>query len=299
MKLYADLKSFNTISTTDESRMFLGYSKYFFLRPLIHIGQLIIFNKFYWNIDFNQFIALSLICIYFIYINRLSISDKLNKILILSVSLLTYLMIFNFDTFAKDNIYLESRHYYIPAIFLGIILLIVFDNLKDITRKILIGIIMVILFLSMINISTEISKLRDRLDYKTVLLKEIINNLDMESNNIILIEEKNSSTSYNRFSYNIQTGVIFPILIELFNEKKLMYSSVYDKNAWGPEFEGFIELEDKKLGIFFDIEKMTKEIKEKLISDYNLVRINIDYDRKYEVDYSKTDLENTRLDFIF
>ena len=78
-----------------------------------------------------------------------------------------------------------------------------------------------------------------------------------------------------------------------------MYSSVYDKNAWGPEFEGFIELEDKKLGIFFDIEKMTKEIQEKLISDYNLVRINIDYDRKYEVDYSKTDLENTRLDFIF
>lgn len=299
LKLYADLKSFNTISTTDESRMFLGYSKYFFIRPLIHIGQLIIFNKFYWNIDFNQFIALSLICIYFIYINRLSISDKLNKILILSVSLLTYLMLFNFDTFAKDNIYLESRHYYIPAIFLGIILLIVFDNLKDITRKILIGIIMVILFLSMINISTEISKLRDRLDYKTVLLKEITNNLDMESNNIILIEEKNSSTSYNRFSYNIQTGVIFPILIELFNEKKLMYSSVYDKNAWGPEFEGFIELEDKKLGIFFDIEKMTKEIQEKLISDYNLVRINIDYDRKYEVDYSKTDLENTRLDFIF
>ena len=298
LKLYDNLKSFDTISDSDVSRLYLGYSDLFFVRPLIHIGQLFLFNQYYWHFDFNQFVAITIIFLSFVYIKKNEISYFKN-ILILAISLLTYFILFNFDFFAKDHIYLESRHYFIPAIFLGIILFLIFENLSITIRKFFIIISLIVTLFSVINLTSEISKLKNILDYKVVLIKEIINELDLNNNNVIIIDEKNSSTSYNRFSYNTQTGIIFPIILELFNDNKIIKNSIYDKKAWSPDFEGFIDLDSKKLGVFFSFEKMYKNLKSNLIEEYNLVHIEIDYKREYEVDYTKTDLENTRLNFIF
>ena len=202
---------------------------------------------------------------------------------------------FSFQTF--HNIFLDSRYYYIGVfpfsliLSLGIYHLNILIKSNDLFRNtvrpaLLFFVSSIALFylslniysnyLTLRNVSQSTSARRDILEFMKIYFSS-----SLEGDFILYIEDinhPNQDPSYiNITGHYFQTGILYPFLV--YNYKSGLVSPKYFKDdlLWSLDFQGIRKEEGKKVGIFYEKDKLYSGLKNGNFKVEDVYSITFDY----------------------
>jgi hypothetical protein len=220
------------------------------------------------------------------------------------VLLFSVLYLFSFsgnfiDRHSTGGGYLESRYYFIPSFFLGVILLVfieaLFQRLKRVhnftVRKFAIaGLACTIAGIWLANADA----IEHRIDGKTKLTNkrlEILEYIEQEQvskidrDYILYIKEINTPDGYaaNGVGRFFQAGLLYPLLVQSFDSGRfdhMLFRKNINDILWNPDFEGVVDTGKQKVGLYYTYELMLRELAvQKVNLNRDLFCIEFDYEK--------------------